>query len=235
MRILVTRPAADAARTAAALRVRGHEAIVAPLLTIEYFPDAALGDRPWSAILVTSANAARAIAAHRRRDELLRVAVLAVGRQSAQQLRAEGFADVSSAEGDVDDLAALVAARLKPPARLLYLAGEERAGDLAGVLRAKNFHVDTVVVYRTVVAQTLPEEAAAALAAGIHGVLHYSRRSAEAFVSAARKARVLEAALGKPVHFCLSAKVAEPLQEAGAADVRIAAQPDEAALMSLCV
>ena len=184
---------------------------------------------------MTSANAARAIAAHRRRDELLRVAVLAVGRQSAQQLRAEGFADVSSAEGDVDDLAALVAARLKPPARLLYLAGEERAGDLAGVLRAKNFHVDTVVVYRTVVAQTLPEEAAAALAAGIHGVLHYSRRSAEAFVSAARKARVLEAALGKPVHFCLSAKVAEPLQEAGAADVRIAAQPDEAALMSLCV
>ena len=121
MRILVTRPAVDAARTAAALRVRGHEAIVAPLLTIEYFPDAELGDRPWSAILVTSANAARAIAAHRRRDELLRVPVLAVGGQSAQELRAEGFADVISADGDLDDLADLVAARLKPPARLLYL------------------------------------------------------------------------------------------------------------------
>ena len=129
----------------------------------------------------------------------------------------------------------LVAARLKPPARLLYLAGEERSGDLAGVLRAKNFVVDTVVVYRAVVAQTLPEEAAAALRGDLHGVLHYSRRSAEAFVSAARKAGLLEAALSKPVHFCLSAKVAEPLQEAGAADVRIAAQPDEAALMSLCV
>ena len=150
MRILVTRPAADAARTAAALRVRGHEAIVAPLLTIEYFPDAALGDGPWSAILVTSANAAHAIAGHKRRDELLRIPVFAVGRQSAQELRAEGFADVISADGDVDDLAALVAARLKPPARLLYLAGEERSGDLAGVLRAKNFAVDTVVVYRVV-------------------------------------------------------------------------------------
>jgi uroporphyrinogen-III synthase len=234
VRILVTRPAADAVRTAAALRVRGHEAIVAPLLTIEYFPDAELGDRPWSAVLVTSANTARAIAAHRRRDELLRVPVLAVGRQSAQELRAEGFADVSSADGDLDDLAALVAARLKPPARLLYLAGEERAGDLAGVLWAKNFHVDTVVVYRIVIAATLPAEAAAALRGDLHGVLHYSRRSAEAFVSAARKAGVLEAALSNPVHFCLSAKVAEPLQEAGAADVRIAARPDEAALMSLC-
>ncbi|MFZ0778707.1 MAG: uroporphyrinogen-III synthase [Xanthobacteraceae bacterium] len=235
MRILVTRPAVDAARTAAALRVRGHEAIVAPLLTIEYFPDAELGDRPWSVILVTSANAARAIAAHRRRDELLRVPVLAVGGQSAQELRAEGFADVISANGDLDDLADLVAARLKPPARLLYLAGQERSGDLAGVLRAKNFVVETVVVYRAVVAQTLPEEAASALRGDLHGVLHYSRRGAEAFVSAARKAGLLEAALRNQVHFCLSAKVAEPLQEAGAADVRIAAQPDEAALMSLCV
>ena len=235
MRILVTRPAADAARTAAALRVRGHEAIVAPLLTIEYFPDAELGDRPWSAILMTSANAARAIAAHRRRDELLRVPILAVGRQSAQQLRAEGFADVTSADGDAGDLAALAITRLKPPGHLLYLAGEERAGDLAGVLRAKDFVVDTVVVYRAAILQTLPAEAAAALAAGVDGVLHYSRRSAEAFLAAARKSGLLEAALGKPVHYCLSANVAEPLRQAGAADVRIAAQPNEAALMSLCV
>jgi len=51
----------------------------------------------------------------------------------------------------------------------------------------------------------------------------------------ARHRGLLEAALSKPVHFCLSAKVAEPLQEAGATDVRIAAQPDEAALLSLCV
>lgn len=234
MRILVTRPAVDAARTAAALRVRGHEAIVAPLLSIEYLPDAALGEGPWSAILVTSANAAHAIAGHKRRDELRRIPVLAVGRQSAQELRAEGFADVSSADGDVDDLAALVAARLKPPARLLYLAGEERSGDLAGVLRAKNFAVDTVVVYRVAAAATLPAEAATALRGNLHGVLHYSRRSAEAFLSAARNAGLLEAALSKPVHFCLSAKVAEPLREAGAGDVRIAAQPDEAALISLC-
>ena len=91
------------------------------------------------------------------------------------------------------------------------------------------------MVYRVVVVETLPAEAAAALRGDLHGVLHYSRRSAEAFVSAARNAGLLEAALSNPVHFCLSAKVAEPLQEAGAADVRIAAQPDEAALLSLCV
>ena len=234
MRILITRPAADAERTAAGLRARGHDAVVAPLLTVEFLSNAELGDGSWTAILLTSANAARAIAGHKRLDELRRIPVFAVGKQSAHALRAEGFAAVTSADGDADDLAALIAARLEPPARLLYLAGEDRAGDLAGTLRAKNFVVDTVVVYRVVAAATLPAEAVAALAGKLDGVLHYSRRSAQAFLAAARQTGLLEAALGKPVHYCLSATVAEPLTAAGAANVRIAARPDEAALMALC-
>jgi len=35
------------------------------------------------------------------------------------------------------------------------------------------------------------------------------------------------------VHYCLSARIAEPLREAGAADVRAAERPDEAALLAL--
>ena len=65
-------------------------------------------------------------------------------------------------------------------------------------------------------------------------MLHFSRRSAEAYVKAARNAGLLEAALTRPVHFCLSARVAEPLTQAGAAKIRIAARPDEAALIELC-
>ncbi len=234
MRILLTRPEADAARTAETLRARGHEAIVAPLLAIEILPDAELGAGPWAAILVTSANAVRAIAGHKRRDQLRGIAVFAVGSHSAQDMRAAGFADVSSADGNVTDLANLVAARLTPGARLLYLAGEERSGDLAGLLRARDFAVDTALVYRAVVAADLPRHAVAALAAGIDGVFHFSRRSAEAYVNAARKAGLGEAALTKPVHFCLSARIAEPLVRAGAAKVRIAARPEEAALIALC-
>ena len=61
VRILITRPAPDAARSAAALRARGHDAIVTPFLSIEHHPQAELGAGPWSAILVTSANAAAAM------------------------------------------------------------------------------------------------------------------------------------------------------------------------------
>lgn len=234
MRILLTRPEADAQRTATALRARGHEPIEAPLLRIDILSDADLGAGPWAGILVTSANAVRAVAAHRRHDELRGVPVFTVGERTAQAMRTAGFTDVTSADGDVKALAALVAARLKPDAPLLYLAGEERSGDLAGELRGQDFAVQTVLVYRASVADKLPRTAAYALAAGIDGVLHFSRRSAEAYVNAAHGSDLFAAALTGPVHYCLSARVAEPLKAAGAANIRIAARPDEAALLDLC-
>jgi len=148
-------------------------------------------------------------------------------------MRAAGFADVSSAYGDVSDLARLVAARIKPAAPLLYLAGADRFGDLAGALGGRGFVVRTVVVYRAAAATGLPRAAAAALAGGIDGVLHFSRRSAEAYANGARAAGLLEGALKTPIHFCLSAQVAEPLAQAGAADIRIAARPVETELLAL--
>ena len=232
MRLLLTRPEPDAQRTAAALRAQGHDVIAAPLLRIEPAADAQIGAGPWAAILITSANAAPAVAANARMTELRALPVFAVGRRSAEAMGAAGFADVTSADGNVSDLARLVVARLQPAARLLYLAGEDRAGDLAGDLRAGGFAVETTVIYRAVAATSLPPAAAQALASGVDGVLHFSRRSAEVFVDAARAAGVLESAL-QAAHFCLSAQVAEPLAQAGAADIRVAERPNEAVLLAL--
>ena len=64
---------------------------------------------------------------------------------------------------------------------LLYLAGEDRSGDLPGALAAVGRSVTTVVVYRAVKADKFPPAIVASLSAGqIEGVLHFSRRSAEA-------------------------------------------------------
>jgi uroporphyrinogen-III synthase len=232
VRLLVTRPQPEAERTAAALRQRGHTLVTAPLLRIEPLPHAAIDDRHWAAILITSANAAAAIALHARKSALFAVPVFAVGDRSAEAMRAAGFADVVSAGGAVADLASLVAERIKPDGTLLYLAGEDRAGDLAGDLRAKGFAVHTAIIYRAVASATLPQEAADALAAGLDGVLHFSRRTAEAYVNGARTAGVLSHALA-PVQFCLSEQIAAPLQRAGAATIRVPPRPNEAALIEL--
>ena len=233
MRLLVTRSQPNASETAFALRAHGHEPIVAPLFELEILSEVEADDGPWDAILLTSVNALWGAIALASSDRWRGVPVFAVGERTAQAAREQSFTDVTSAAGDVYDLANLVAARLTPPAHLLYLAGEERAGDLAGALRTKNFTVDTVQVYRIVAAQTLPPPAAAALTGEIDGVLHFSRRSAEAFLTAARNSGLLEAALRKPVHYCLSPRIAEPLRAAGAVDVRAAERPDAAALLAL--
>jgi len=231
VRLLLTRPEPDAQRTAEALRARGHEPIIAPLLRIEAQIDVQIGEGPWRAIMVTSANAGPAIAFHKRAAQLRTLPVFAVGRRSAQTMTAAGFSDVKHSDGAVSDLVGFVTAQLTPATPLLYLAGEERSGDLAGELRGHGFDVETAVVYRAVATASLPPAALEAMAGQI-GVLHFSRRSAEAFLDAARGMNLFAVAL-RSVHYCLSPRVAEPLMRAGAFDVRVAREPSEAALIAL--
>jgi len=232
MRLLVTRPEPDGERTAAALRAMGHEVMLAPLLQIEPVADAELGSGPWAAILLTSANGARAVAVHRRRAELIALPVFAVGDSSAEAARAAGFADVTSASGDGRDLVRRAGARFVGSIRpLLYLAGEDRARDLAGELGAFGLAVHTAVIYRAVAATVLPPAARAALfAGGLDGVVHFSRRSVENFLTCS--VELLDRALA-PTHYCLSGRAAEPLQAAGASRIQVASRPDEASLLAL--
>jgi uroporphyrinogen-III synthase len=232
VRLLVTRPQPDAERTAAALRAAGHEVECAPLLRIEPVPAAELGPGPWSGLVLTSANALRALEQHPRRTELLALPVCAVGRRTAAAVRAAGFAAVTAAGGNVQELVQHLRATPAGRAPLLYLAGEDRSGDLAADLAADGRMVSTVVVYRAVKLEQFPPALAAKLAAGgIEGVLHFSRRSAQAYLDCAAAAMLDRAPA--IAHFCVSPQVAEPLMAAGAERVRIAARPEEAALIEL--
>jgi uroporphyrinogen-III synthase len=112
---------------------------------------------------------------------------------------------------------------------LLYLAGEDRAGEMS----AGGLVVHTAVVYRAVKAERFEPPVAAALGEGaLDGVLHFSARSAEAYLACAARGGIRDRALA-PAHYCLSRQVAVPLTAAGAAAVLIAARPDEAALLEL--
>lgn len=227
MRLLVTRPEPDGERTAENLRARGHEVMVTALLRVETV-DFKLADEAYAAVVMTSANAARAVAGHPQRERLTSLKAFTVGRHTAEAARAAGFRDVRSADGDKHDLVHLfgTVAGGKP---LLYLAGEDRSGDLP----AGKLPVRTVVAYRAVEAERFPPAVEAALAAGkLDGVLHFSGRSARAYLDCAARSGILDQALA-PVHFCLSRQVAEPLAAAGAAAIRPAPRPDEAAIIGL--
>ena len=232
------------------LRERGHEVLRLPLLRIAPIADAELGAGPWAAVLFTSANAVRAVAAHRRFGELAHLPAYTVGRRTKAAAVATGFASVISADGDVSTLARLVASKasvvnltvtsaslprdgttsLFP---LLYCAGEDRAGDLAGALRMHGLRVEAVVVYHAMMVTELPPDVRTGFVSGaIDAVLHYSARTAAAFVAATARAGIGDLST-RVRHLCLSAQVAAPLAKAGAKAIEVASEPNEQALLAL--
>jgi uroporphyrinogen-III synthase len=233
MRLLLTRPEPDNARTAAALRSHGHHVLTAPMLYMEPL-DCVFPDLPYSAVVMTSANAARAIADHNDRARLLPLPVYAVGRHTAEAARNVGFPNVQCAEGNRQDLTDMLR-NVADGQLLLYLGAEDRAGDFD--LASSDARVVVGVVYRMVKVATFPPPVESAIRdAQVEGVLHFSSRSAQAYIECSMRAGILANAL-YPLHFCLSRRVAESLlaNELGAGvagKVRIAARPDESALIA---
>src|ERR1044072_2814597 len=107
MRLLVTRPEPDATRTAEVLRARGHDVLVAPLLATLTIAAEFAG--PYDGVVMTSANAARALAAHPRRGELTQLSCFTVGGRTAEAARTAGLTDTVSAGGALGDLGARAA------------------------------------------------------------------------------------------------------------------------------
>ncbi len=231
MRIAVTRPQDDSERTATALRARGHDVLVAPLIQVE--PVAAAIRGSWAAVIITSANAPGAIATHPARAALIKLPLFAVGRRSADAARQAGFADVTTAGGDVRDLVRLIVARRADASGpLLYLAGEDRAADLIGELTARGIAAEMAVVYRAATAPFPPELITALKAGEIDAVLHFSRRSADNYLAGAAQAGITKQALAVR-QLCLSAQIAEPFVGAEAGHVAVAKRSDEASLIAL--
>jgi uroporphyrinogen-III synthase len=235
MAVLVTRPHPDDEATASALRARGFEVLQAPMLRFEPVPFHDDADASYGAVIVTSANALRGIAPHLAGSRLLKLRLFAVGEHTASAARDAGFGEVVTAKGDAAALRDLVlgsvkSKQLKKASTLLYLAGADLARDLAGELGERGFNVVTHTTYRMIPVSRLPRDTCDAFAANrIEAVLHYSRRSARAFLEAARAAGVEISALAVP-QCCLSDAVASVVRDAGAPQVMVARSPDENAL-----
>jgi uroporphyrinogen-III synthase len=111
-------------------------------------------------------------------------------------------------------------------------AARALAGDLQGLLESAGFEVRRAVLYRTVPRQAFSPEAIRALASGaVDMVTFFSPRTAEQFVELA-KAAGIDGALGGITAVCLSRAVAAKAEAAFWATIRVAARPDQEALIA---
>ncbi len=227
LRVALTRPIDDARRSAEALRARGFEPVLAPVMTLRA-TGAAPPDGSFDALLATSANAFAWLAADAGAG-LTGLALYLAGERTAAAASAAGFGAAEAVAADAVGLAAVVAARLPRASRLLYLTGRDRKGDLEAALGVAGHRVVATEVYAADARAAW--SAAEARAVAICGAaLHYSRRSAELAAVLAERAG-LGAHFRAILHACLSQDVAAPLRAFGATRIAVASGPRESLLI----
>ena len=139
MKVVVTRPRAQAGELVAGLRAAGHHAVVCPLIEIEPLGGRHIDTSGYDWVIVTSANGAAEFA-RRRVGSLARVAAIGPGTAAAlarHGVEAALVPRVSTQEG--------LAAELPRPAGRVLLA----AADEAGRYLVDELGADFVPLYRT--------------------------------------------------------------------------------------
>ena len=240
MRVAVTRPEPQASRTAQRLIAAGHTPILAPLLVFRPLPAGPIDAASFDALAITSRSAVAALAAlagsepdQAGMEALRTLPVFAVGEATADAARATGFAHVTSANGDAAALAALLAERLAPGARILHLAGADQAADLGALLRPHGLAVEVRIMYRMEAAGALPAPLVEAAArAEVDAVLVYSPRTAAVYADCLA-ASAAQPALVRVPHLALSERVAAPLRKAGIGEILVSPRLHEDAILTL--
>ena len=224
--VLVVRPRAQAERTAARLAALGHAALVAPVLEIQPLPPPALDLSGIAAVAVTSVHAAPALA-----ELPPALPIHAVGAATAAAAERVLGRHVQVAHGDGVALAEAILRAGHVAGDVLHLAGRDVSLGLAERRAAAGRGCRRITVYEAIPTDAFAPICRAALAGGEIGtVLLHSPRSARLWLERVEAAG-LAAALARIRAVCLSPAVAAALAGLVLAEVRVAAEPSEAALL----
>jgi uroporphyrinogen-III synthase len=221
-KVALFRAREDAAGSARRLRKLGFSVASLPAIEINVLPVESKRAR-YDAVVATSD---KAFLADTSRD--LMSPLYVVGARTGLAAEARGWRLAAPPAADAAHLIDTLAARLKPGAHVLYLAGRDRKHAIEAAL-GRTYRLETVEAYAAEARASWPPAELRALDACVVA-LHYSRRSATLALQLAKDAGV-EARFLALAHVCLSRDVAEPLIAAGAARVAIAHEPNEAALI----
>ena len=236
-RILVTRARGQSAALLDALRGRGADVVEVAAVEIAPPEDerplrealAAIGTYDW--LLLTSANAARAVAAVAPDlPARLRIASAGPGTTAAACALLRGAA-IAAEAGDpfgAEGVARAMAGFDLSGARMLFPVSDRSPAALAGMLQARGAAVDVIVAYRTLVPTGAGARIREAVAGGADAVTFASPSAVEAFAESG------DAATGLPA-FVIGRTTAAAARAAGFTVAGIAASAAPEALAEAVV
>jgi uroporphyrinogen-III synthase len=242
MRVIVTRPAAEAAEWVAALRERGFDAVALPLLAVRAADDPAPVRDAWSriagyrAVMFVSANAVRAFFAMRPAGAVFTPVAWATGGSTRAALLAAGVSRVDAPHADApqfdsEALWDIVQAQCARGDRVLIVRGGEKGAGIAGrdwladQLSARGVQVEQVPAYLRLRPQLTAGQLALASAAAQDG-------SAWLFSSSQAIANlrecVAEASWSKARAIATHPRIAQAARDAGFGVVCVSRPPVDA-------
>jgi uroporphyrinogen-III synthase len=214
--VLVTRPAEQSRALVDQLRRRGADVLVAPTIRLTPARSAALnralrelaaGEYTW--ITLTSRTTIRMLADRLASPADVRARVAAIGEGTAEEFRrwAGRDADLMATTFTTKGLARSFP---RGVGRVLCARADVAADRLERALADKGWTPTRVDAYRTIMARSLPRDAAAALRAGsVDAILFTSASTARGFVGAAGRIR------GRPRVVCIGPVTARQARELG--------------------
>jgi uroporphyrinogen-III synthase len=234
MRLLVTRPEADSVVFKAKLIALGHEVVVDPLLVVRFDGGDDIEITGAQALIATSRNGLRALAAGPAFAEAKALPVYCVGPGTAETAKAIGLGRIVKGPADVAALIEVIDAHADVNGGpLIHLSGDVVAGDLAGELTRRGYHVLQPVVYRTEPARRFAAASVASLRnKRIDGIILLSPRTADVYAGLVASHNLGVAVKGL-LHVCVSPATAARLAPLSLERITVAAAPNLQEVLAL--
>jgi len=234
MRLLMTRPEAEAAAFSAQLEALGHSVVAEPLLQMELLPIAADALEGVGALILTSRNAARALAQSQAFGAARKRRIIAVGPGTASLARELGFSDIVTGPGTGAELVPVIAAQARSlEGAFAHLRGDVIAFDLKQALAAHGVAVREISAYRSNPARAFSPQTRALLQNHeLDAVILMSPRTGTIFTELVM-ASGLEAPARDLVLLCLSPAVAAAVKPLCPKRIEVAESPNLEAMLSV--
>lgn len=221
---LLTRPQPDAESTAAKLSRLGIDSFIEPLLEISFNHISHLPNNI-TAIIVTSGNALAAL----DKNNLVPkdFPIITVGINSAEKALSYGFSNIKHASGDAVSLCAFIKEQYQPEENnFLYLHGDIITADISAILQSSGFKCSSLEIYKANAKNNLSEKCLKLFEAGEFSLIPiYSQRTGQILAALLQKYGFTDK-MTKTLLFCISEKVAKPLENIKFAEIIIAKKPD---------
>jgi uroporphyrinogen-III synthase len=233
MHVLITRPESDAAALRGELEALGHTVSVEPLLTIRVLPVPADAVEGITALVATSRNGLRALAASPAFDAAKQLPLIAVGPGTASLAEQLGFTRVTSGKGTGADLVPVIVATARElGGPVAHVRGKDVAFDLRGAVQGQGVDLREIVSYEAVPADRFQPRTRDLIASGaINAVILMSPRTGATFAKLAEAEGLSKAVQGLGF-VCLSPAVAATVESLRPARVETAESPNAAALLA---